>query len=184
MPVLPSLLPSDSWLGKLGGRQDLPPAFCCSRIPIISNHKRSAKAGWALWFLPCDIYLCSLPVLWAEKPKRRSSGRCKLLYFLIGVKWHGRGRRFDPDQVHHPSPQYSRGFPAHRHSPKSAQFGRLSQSCHKPHVHRFRCKACFRLGIRIASCGAAQSEESSTTYGKAQTRPPSDIQGAPASHFW
>ena len=23
-----------------------------------------------------------------------------LLYFLIGVKWHGRGRRFDPGQVH------------------------------------------------------------------------------------
>jgi hypothetical protein len=50
------------------------------------------------------IHLWSLPVMLTcvagKKPKRQSSG-CKLLYFLIGVKWHGKGRRFDPDQVHH-----------------------------------------------------------------------------------
>jgi hypothetical protein len=44
-------------------------------------------------------YLRFLPVLRVQKLKRRSSERCKLLHFLIGVKWHGRGRRFDPDQV-------------------------------------------------------------------------------------
>src|SRR5262249_27635965 len=49
----------------------------------------------------CSPHLRFLPVILTcvvgTKPKRRSSGFCKLLYFLIGVKWHGRGRRFDPD---------------------------------------------------------------------------------------
>jgi len=48
-----------------------------------------------LYFLPV-ILTCvtgtktQKTVLWA------------LLDFLIGVKWHGRGRRFEPDQVHQP----------------------------------------------------------------------------------
>ena len=29
------------------------------------------------------------------------SGSCKYLQSLAQVEWHGRGRRFDPDQVHH-----------------------------------------------------------------------------------
>jgi len=36
----------------------------------------------------------------------------------------------------------------------------------------------------LLRAGGAQSEENSTTHGKAQIRPPSDTQGAPASHFW
>src|ERR1700757_4404064 len=49
------------------------------------------------------------------------------------LPWHGRGRRFDPDQVHQILPQYLRGFPVHQHFPRIAHFGRLSQNCHKPH---------------------------------------------------
>ena len=31
---------------------------------------------------------------------REPPGSCKLLQILLLVRWHGRGHRFDPDQVH------------------------------------------------------------------------------------
>jgi hypothetical protein len=52
---------------------------------------------------------------------------CKCLIFL---KWHGRGRRFEPDQVHQTSPQQLRELPHSRRSAYwlSANSGARSQS--------------------------------------------------------
>jgi hypothetical protein len=66
----------------------------------LALNPQSASDKVHLFSLPA-IFTCDLYLRYRyENPKDGLLSCCKSLYLLIGIKWHGRGRRFEPDQVH------------------------------------------------------------------------------------
>ena len=86
--------PLPEQLENLRRRKATVAAFSCA--PKVLMRDRSSHCSFAL----LGLGLLQDGMSASKSKSDHCGGRCKLLDFLIRAKWHGRGRRFDPDQVH------------------------------------------------------------------------------------